>query len=55
LSQSKAAHGARDFDDQAGLNFELLGFRQPQVRKDVAGAEFCFDTIKNALCYLESP
>jgi hypothetical protein len=36
LGQAKLAHGPRDFDDQSGLDLQLVGVRQAQVGEDVA-------------------
>ena len=55
LSEAKTVHGARDFDDQAGFDFELFGVRQAKVREHVAGTGFDFDAVKSAVCHLVSP
>jgi len=55
LGQAKTPDCASDFDDQAGLDFELFGIGQTQVEKHVAGTGFNFDAVKNALCHVVAP
>jgi hypothetical protein len=55
LSQAKLSYRPRDFDRQARLDLELVGIRQTQVGKDVAGTRFDFDAVNDALCDFVAP
>jgi hypothetical protein len=49
LGEAELASGLGDLDHQAGLDLELVGFRQTEVCEDVARTGFDLDAVNRAL------